>query len=483
MTTQVSKPTSAIDVEVELGKDLMKQLIMEEYEGYVVLKQKGYISTNIWTRILDKVKNMGGRYIAGARIFEVPLEEKPPTSPPSPPHPDETYKQTYQERKQLFLPKKRYADFAQFKGISKIITKPEIKLTPEYEEFDSEILSLLKRSRKQQGYLETVKKDQYGYILSGRHRKKVDPKWPEEVVEVKDELDRELKIIHYNIQRKVPMEETKRRLLRIAQILEARGICPTEDIARHMSTLLPYSQRHIERLLPDKYKYVEFRPGGFKPKVFNIWNFPNCDSRYGVEGYPGRIPGQIVQNVLYFFSNSETDKIVDPMAGSGTTWDVCKDLGYKNCLCYDINAKKINELRKNHGKELCVRYNDIQNGLPEEAKDADLIFLDPYYYNTIPNQFENLEDFYKFTEHIAKVSYEAVKKGGIVTLLMCDMTKGHFIYLRGLSYDIFKKFFGEPIAVISVPFATEQANKKEILNARDSKKLLGRDRTLFVFRK
>jgi len=221
----------------------------------------------------------------------------------------------------------------------------------------------------------------------------------------------------------------------------------------------------------------------FKPKVFNVWSFPVCDPRFGVEGYPWRIPGQIVQNVLYYFTKSKREKIVDPMAGSGTTWDVCKHMGYENCLCYDIEAEAINKLRKKHGKEACVRFNDIREGLPEEAKNADLIFLDPNYYNMLSDQFKNVEDFLSFLEETAKVCYDSVKPGGRVVILMADNTKGEFIYLRGKTYKIFSQLFGEPITVISVPFATEQASQKEMLNARDARKLLGRDRTLFVFKK
>jgi len=46
-------------------------------------------------------------------------------------------------------------------------------------ELDSEVVELLKRSVKQQGQLLPVIKDQYGNILSGRHRKAADPNWRE----------------------------------------------------------------------------------------------------------------------------------------------------------------------------------------------------------------------------------------------------------------------------------------------------------------
>ena len=59
------------------------------------------------------------------------------------------------------------------------------------------------------------------------------------------------------------MKETASRLLRVAKILESRGV-KKPDICRALAELIPYSPRHIERLLPNEYKHVEFKP--FKPK-------------------------------------------------------------------------------------------------------------------------------------------------------------------------------------------------------------------------
>lgn len=128
----------------------------------------------------------------------------------------------------------------------------------EEKEYDIEIVEQLKRSKEQQGYLEKVKKDQHGNILSGRHRKEADADWPEEVVEVKDELDRELKIIHYNIQRRPTKEETARRLLKVAKFLEAKGISKSE-VLPNLAKIVPYTERWVRELLPDEYKRTYVR--------------------------------------------------------------------------------------------------------------------------------------------------------------------------------------------------------------------------------
>lgn len=130
---------------------------------------------------------------------------------------------------------------------------------------DREAIEQLRKSKELQGALVPIMKDQYGNIISGRHRKQVDPNWPETTVEVKDELDRELKIIHYNVQRKPSRKETQKRLLRIAKILKAQCIAK-ENITAEVAKLVPYSDRYVRELLPDDYKqeakvrFVEVAP-------------------------------------------------------------------------------------------------------------------------------------------------------------------------------------------------------------------------------
>lgn len=103
-----------------------------------------------------------------------------------------------------------------------------------------------------------------------------------------------------------------------------------------------------------------------KPKMlkyYNVWNFKDCDPRLGQE-FKGRIPGQIVMNLLYYYTE-QGDLVVDPMAGGGSTIDACLVMNRK-CRAYDINPVRKDILK-------C----DIQKGFPEEAKNAELIFLDP----------------------------------------------------------------------------------------------------------
>jgi len=140
---------------------------------------------------------------------------------------------------------------------------------------DKEIVEQLRKSKEIVGYLLPVVRDQKGVILSGRHRKYADANWPEIQVEVKDPLQRELLILHYNVQRKLPKEETKKHLLRIAKILETMGES-TGQICAKICKLVPYSDRYVQELLPKKYKqeYVK------SELVRNLYENVNLRLRY-----------------------------------------------------------------------------------------------------------------------------------------------------------------------------------------------------------
>lgn len=121
------------------------------------------------------------------------------------------------------------------------------------------------------------------------------------------------------------------------------------------------------------------RPGGggrFKKpplRVFTttLWEYPSQHyesaggSLQGDPNYAGATPSWVIWQVLSRYTR-ENDVVVDPMCGSGTTLDVCKDLG-----------------RRGMGFDLAPRRPDIQQAdareIPLEAGTADFVFVDPPY--------------------------------------------------------------------------------------------------------
>ena len=68
-------------------------------------------------------------------------------------------------------------------------------------------------------------------------------------------------------------------------------------------------------------------------RVWDVWEWNTCDKRFGDE-WPGRIPGQIISHILYFFSRQK-DLVFDPMGGDGVTPDVCLTFN-RRCWTLDM---------------------------------------------------------------------------------------------------------------------------------------------------
>lgn len=140
------------------------------------------------------------------------------------------------------------------------------------EVLDKNHVEMLKKSAMTVGYLKEIiyNVDNPNDLLSGKHRIVADPKWPRKSQKVESPLHRELIILHDNVQRTVPEESTRYRLLRIARLLSTTGgmvngrmVEPVkqEDVCERLTNsewpLVPFSPQHVRRCLPDEYKFME----------------------------------------------------------------------------------------------------------------------------------------------------------------------------------------------------------------------------------
>ena len=90
--------------------------------------------------------------------------------------------------------------------------------------------------------------------------------------------------------------------------------------------------------------------------------------------HPGDIPPAIVAHALYYFTPPD-GLVVDPMAGGGTTLDVCQSMG-RRCLAYDLHPARPE-----------IRLHDIRHGYPAEASGCDLVFCDPPYHTMLARHY------------------------------------------------------------------------------------------------
>jgi adenine-specific DNA-methyltransferase len=99
-----------------------------------------------------------------------------------------------------------------------------------------------------------------------------------------------------------------------------------------------------------------------------LWDFPSQAygrGRQGDKRYGGVTPSYVIHGVVSRYTK-RGDTVVDPMCGSGTTLDVCKDLGRRG-LGFDLQPTRPE-----------IRLADARH-LPLPDGSVDLAFVDPPY--------------------------------------------------------------------------------------------------------
>ncbi|HWH70238.1 MAG TPA: hypothetical protein VNT26_12700 [Candidatus Sulfotelmatobacter sp.] len=89
---------------------------------------------------------------------------------------------------------------------------------------------------------------------------------------------------------------------------------------------------------------VKDRVTGPWSNLTSVLDYPTRDPKdktYGHPGWWGNCSGLLIRDLIQFYQTtkfrSKSDLVVvDPMSGSGTTWDVCQDIGVA-CDAYDLN--------------------------------------------------------------------------------------------------------------------------------------------------
>ena len=107
-----------------------------------------------------------------------------------------------------------------------------------------------------------------------------------------------------------------------------------------------------------------------------------------------------------------------PMAGGGSTLDVCQSMG-RRCLAYDIQPARPE-----------IKPHDIRRGFPAEAADCDLIFCDPPYHTMLARQYSadgiaavSFSEWKTFLHDLARNAFMTLQPGGYLALLLAAQTE------------------------------------------------------------
>ena len=149
-----------------------------------------------------------------------------------------------------------------------------------------------------------------------------------------------------------------------------------------------------------------------------LWDFPRQSygkTPKGDNKYPGVTPALIIWNLVWRYTDPG-DLVVDPMCGSGTTIDVCKEES-RRVIGYDIKPTRPDIIQ-----------NDARK-IPLPDNNVDLVFIDSPYgdnirYNdhrdNIGNISSETDAFYNELEKVIQESHRILKKGKTLGWLIGD---------------------------------------------------------------
>jgi SAM-dependent methyltransferase len=143
------------------------------------------------------------------------------------------------------------------------------------------------------------------------------------------------------------------------------------------------------------------------PHLTSLYHFHRT-GEYGDRSYPGNCGGNLIKDLLLYFKPS---LVLDPMSGSGTCSDVCKELGIP-CMAWDIHR----------GIDAC----DPQGF--SDAETFDFIWAHPPYWrmklyaadDRDLSRSPTLEHFLRRYGQFIRNCARALKPGGRLAILMGD---------------------------------------------------------------
>lgn len=219
---------------------------------------------------------------------------------------------------------------------------------------------------------------------------------------------------------------------------------------------------------------------GFRPTPYDVWAFRH-DRAFGVP-HPGSIPPAIVAHALHYFTDPGA-VVVDPMAGGGTTFDVCVAMG-RRCLAYDLMPIRPE-----------IAYLDVNFGFPSDCRGCDLIFCDPPYHTMLARRYppgsagdRPLSDWIAFLQQLARDAFATLRPGGHMALLLANQTEkdlpaGHgYLDHAFLGYQAGLAAGFLPQRRISCPMDGAYL-PQHVRRARADGRMLGQVRDLLVLRK
>lgn len=219
---------------------------------------------------------------------------------------------------------------------------------------------------------------------------------------------------------------------------------------------------------------------------FDVWSFASNDREGGgQQSYFGACPPQIMENLLWLYTEPGKSVVVDLFAGSGTTLEVSHRMG-RRCWVSDI--------RGNHySPHLDIHQHDATIGWPSDAPaKADLLFLDPPYWKQAAGRYSSepgelaemtLPDFNNAWAKLLTDCKSRLSVGGKIAYIISpteDKEGGvvvdHAMEMAAAAMSIGYRSHRR----IIVTYQTQQATGQQVTWARENRRLLKLYRDLII---
>lgn len=186
-----------------------------------------------------------------------------------------------------------------------------------------------------------------------------------------------------------------------------------------------------------------------KLQTTTLWDYPSQhygETEQGDKDYKGATPSYIIWNLLQRYTQKD-DLVLDPMCGSGTTLDVCRDTQRRG-IGFDLGPYRED-----------IKLGDARH-LPLKSSSVDFVFVDPPYsthlqYTGDKRCLGELDadgpDYYKAMDEVIRELHRVLKKEKYIGLYISDsFQKGRpFCAIGFETFAILRRYF-QPVDIIAV---------------------------------
>jgi DNA modification methylase len=195
-----------------------------------------------------------------------------------------------------------------------------------------------------------------------------------------------------------------------------------------------------------------------KPRLESttLWDYPRQSygkTPKGSNKYAGVTPAFVIYNMVKRYTDPG-DLVLDPMAGSGTTLDVCKEEG-RECKAFDISPVRP-DIAQNDARKI---------PLPDES--VDMVFIDSPYgdnidYNDQPGNIGKIsaeaDEFYDELEKVMAECHRVMKPGKVIGWVIGDQwVHKKFTPVGFRVYELLCKYF-ETVDIICLARRGQTSN-------------------------